>query len=215
MRIDPEHDLLLAVDVQPDFMPGGALAVAEGDAVVAPINRLLAGPFRHAVATQDWHPPGHASFASSHPGHAAFETIVLGGLAQTLWPEHCVQNTPGAALHPALEQGRIELVLRKGFRPGLDSYSAFRENDRRTTTGLAGWLRVRGITRIFLAGLATDYCVAWSAEDALQAGFAAVVIEDACRGIDLPTPDGRGTVAAARAGLVARGAAFVSSNDLG
>lgn len=208
-RIDPERDVLLAVDVQPDFMPGGALAVAGGDGVVAPINRLLAGPFRHAVATQDWHPAGHASFASAHPGHAPFTTLALDGLAQTLWPDHCVQGTPGAALHPALDQRRIELVVRKGFRPRLDSYSAFSENDRTTTTGLAGWLRVRGFTRVFLAGLATDYCVAWSAEDARHAGFSAVLVEDACRAIDLD-----GSLAAAHTRLAAAGVTFARVADL-
>src|SRR5215472_2877999 len=136
-------DILGVVDVQPTFMPGGELPVAGGDAVVAVINRLLAGPFRHAFATQDWHPPGHSSFASAHPGHQAFETLSMSYGPQTLWPDHAVIGSAGAALHPDLDTGRIELVLRKGFRLEIDSYSAFRENDRRTVTGLDGWLRAR------------------------------------------------------------------------
>ena len=211
MRIDPVTDVLLVVDVQPDFMPGGALAVPDGDAVVPVVNRLLAGPFRHAVATQDWHPPGHASFASSHPGRAPFESIEVAYGTQTLWPDHCIQGTPGAALHAGLEQARIELILRKGFCPMVDSYSAFQENDRVTTMGLDAWLRARGFKRVFLAGLATDYCVAWSAEDAVAAGFEAVVVEDACRGIGLPTGAGRTTIDDARDRLRAAGVRFAGS----
>ncbi|RYJ00096.1 MAG: nicotinamidase [Acetobacteraceae bacterium] len=168
MVIDPATDMLGVVDVQPCFMPGGALAVADGDAVVPVVNRLLAGPFRHAFATQDWHPPGHSSFATSHPGRQAFETIAMPYGPQTLWPDHAVQGTAEAALHPGLDQGRIELVVRKGFRPAVDSYSAFFENDRVTGTGLEAWLRARGVARLFLSGLATDYCVAFSAEKATQ-----------------------------------------------
>ncbi len=211
MRIDPVTDVLLAVDVQPDFMPGGALAVPDGDAVVPVLNRLLAGPFRHAVATQDWHPPGHASFASSHPGRVPFESIEVAYGTQTLWPDHCVQGTPGAALHAGLEQSRIELILRKGLHPAVDSYSAFRENDRATSLCLDAWLRARGFRRLFLAGLASDYCVAWSAEDAVAAGFAVVVVEDACRGIGLPTGAGRTTIDQARDRLQAAGVQFVGS----
>jgi nicotinamidase/pyrazinamidase len=213
MLISPATDLLLAVDVQPDFMPGGALAVPDGDAVIAPINRLL-GLFAHAAATQDWHPAGHASFASSHPGRAAFESIDMPYGTQTLWPDHCIQGSAGAALHPGLAQGRIELVLRKGFRPDVDSYSAFRENDHATTTGLAAWLRARGVGRIFLAGLATDFCVAWSAEDAVMAGFGAVVIEDACRGIGLEAGPGRSSIDAARERLGVLGVALVTAAEL-
>jgi nicotinamidase/pyrazinamidase len=194
MRVDPATDVLLAVDVQPDFMPGGALPVPGGDQVVPVINRLLAGPFRHAVATQDWHPPGHMSFAGTHPGRAPFETVTLPYGEQTLWPDHCVQGTKGAALHAGLDQSRIELIIRKGFRPETDSYSAFRENDRVMSTCLDVWLRGRGFRRLFLTGLATDYCVAWSAEDAVRAGFEVVVIADACRGIGLPSAPGRTTV---------------------
>jgi len=177
-------DVLLIIDVQNDFCPGGALAVADGDAVVQVINRL-AGRFGHVVLTQDWHPSGHSSFATSHPGSAAFESITMPYGQQTLWPDHCLQGTPGAAFHPDLQTERAELVIRKGFRNAIDSYSAFYENDRRTPTGLAGYLRERGLRRVFLAGLATDFCVHYSAVDARRLGFDTVLIEDGCRAIDL------------------------------
>ena len=179
-----DDDVLLVIDVQNDFCPGGALAVADGDAVVPVINGLV-GRFGHVVLTQDWHPPGHSSFASSHPGSAPFETIAMPYGQQTLWPDHCVQGTKGAAFHPQLETERAELVIRKGFRGEIDSYSAFHENDRRTPTGLAGYLRERGLQRIFLAGLATDFCVHYSGVDARQLGFDVVLIEAGCRAIDL------------------------------
>jgi nicotinamidase/pyrazinamidase len=179
-----DRDMLLVIDVQNDFCPGGALAVSEGDRVVPVIN-ALGRRFAHVVLTQDWHPADHASFASQHPGHRPFETITLAYGVQTLWPDHCIQGSRGAAFHEALALPHAELVLRKGFRRAIDSYSAFRENDRTTMTGLAGYLRERGFTRLYLAGLATDFCVAYSALDAAAAGFAAVVIEDACRAIDL------------------------------
>jgi nicotinamidase/pyrazinamidase len=179
-----DDDVLLVVDLQNDFCPGGALAVPRGDAIVPLVNRL-GERFRHIVMTQDWHPPGHRSFASAHPGRQPFETVDLAYGPQTLWPDHCVQGTPGAAFHAGLDLPRAELVLRKGFRPEIDSYSAFVENDRRTPTGLAGYLRERGLSRLFLAGIATDYCVLYSALDARRHGFAAVLVEDACRGIDL------------------------------
>ena len=179
-----DDDVLLVIDVQNDFCPGGALAVADGDAVVPVINGL-AGRFAHVVLTQDWHPPGHSSFASSHPGSAPFETIAMPYGQQTLWPDHCVQGTNGAGFHPQLETERAELVIRKGFRGEIDSYSAFYENDRRTPTGLAGYLRERGLRRIFLAGLATDFCVYYSAVDARRLGFDVVLIEAGCRAIDL------------------------------
>jgi len=181
---DPARDLLLVVDVQNDFCPGGALAVAGGDAVVPVINRL-ARRFDHVVLTQDWHPAGHKSFASSHAGRAPMETIDLPYGSQVLWPDHCVQGTDGAAFHPGLETAGAELIVRKGFRPEIDSYSAFYENDQRTPTGLAGYLRERGLSRLFFAGLATDFCVAYSAFDARRLGFDTSVILDACRGIDL------------------------------
>ena len=183
MRLLP-GDALLVVDVQRDFLPGGPLAVPDGDAVVAPINRL-GTLFPHVLLTQDWHPAGHVSFAASHPGRAPFEQVELPYGRQVLWPTHCVQGSDGAGFAPGLDLPRAELVVRKGFRPGVDSYSAFTEADRRTPTGLAGFLRERGLRRLFLAGLATDFCVAWSAMDAAAAGFEAHVIEDACRAIDM------------------------------
>lgn len=178
------RELLIVVDVQNDFCPGGALAVPEGDAIIPAINRL-AREFAHVVLTQDWHPPGHSSFASAHPGRQPFETIEASYGPQILWPDHCVQGTPGAAFHPMLAVPHAELVLRKGFRCGIDSYSAFRENDRRTLTGLAAYLRERAFEGVTLCGLATDYCVLYSALDAREAGFAVEVAAAACRGIDL------------------------------
>jgi nicotinamidase/pyrazinamidase len=179
-----EHDALLIVDVQNDFCPGGALGVPEGDRIIPVINRLAAR-FAHVLLTQDWHPPNHASFASSHPGRQPFDTIEVNYGAQILWPDHCVQGSPGAEFHKALTVPRAELVIRKGFRPAIDSYSAFRENDRHTPTGLAGYLRERGFDRITLCGLATDFCVFYSAIDGREAGFAVDVALDACRGIDV------------------------------
>ena len=179
-----DRDALLVVDVQSDFCPGGALAVPRGNEVVPLINRL-AECFAHVVLTQDWHPAGHQSFASSHPGHKPYETIDVAYGRQILWPDHCVQGTPGAELCPELQISHAELVLRKGFHRAIDSYSAFYENDRRTQTGLAGYLRQRGLRRIFLAGLAFDFCVRYSAEDAHREGLDVVVIEDACRSIDV------------------------------
>jgi nicotinamidase/pyrazinamidase len=182
MKRFPDRDVLLVVDVQNDFLPGGALAVPEGDAIIPVINDV-ARRFPHVVLTQDWHAPGHHSFASSH-GRPHFSTIDLHYGAQVLWPEHCVQGTAGAEFSPALDIPHAELIVRKGFRREVDSYSAFCEADRRTRTGLGGYLRERGIDRVFLAGLATDFCVGWSAVDARDAGFDAIVIEDACRAID-------------------------------
>jgi len=174
---------LIIVDMQNDFCPGGALAVPNGDEIVPLVNRLAAG-FPHVVLTQDWHPVGHLSFASAHPGRQPFETIELDYGTQVLSPDHCVQGTRGAEFHPALETAKAELVLRKGFRKAIDSYSAFRENDRRTTTGLAGYLRERQIRRLWLCGLATDYCVAYSAVDGREEGFETTVLLAACRAID-------------------------------
>jgi nicotinamidase/pyrazinamidase len=179
-----DDDLLLIIDVQNDFCPGGALAVADGDAVVPVINRLVPR-FDHVVLTQDWHPARHSSFATSHPGSVPFDVISMPYGQQTLWPDHCMQGALGAAFHPQLVTERAELVIRKGFRPEIDSYSAFHENDRRTPTGLAGYLRERGVRRIFLAGLATDFCVYYSAIDARRLGFDTVLIEAGCRAIDL------------------------------
>ncbi len=207
--VDPQRDVLLVVDVQNDFCPGGALAVPGGDAVVPAANALVAR-FEHVVLTQDWHPPGHLSFASSHPGRAPFETVEFDYGAQTLWPDHCVQGSAGAALHAGLDAKRAELVVRKGFRPRIDSYSAFCENDRVSPTGLAGYLRERGFTRVFLCGLATDYCVAFSALDARRLHFEAVVLLDACRAIDLG-----GSLDQALASMRAAGVVLAQSADLG
>lgn len=175
---------LIVIDLQNDFCPGGALAVSGGDAIVPLVNRLQAH-CGAVVLTQDWHPADHASFAASHPGAQPFQSVEAPYGPQTLWPTHCVQGTTGADFHPGLDTTRAQLILRKGFRREIDSYSAFFENDRETATGLAGWLRARGFERVFFCGLATDYCVAWSALDAARLGFEAVVIEDACRAIDL------------------------------
>lgn len=177
-------EALIVIDVQNDFCPGGALAVADGDRVVAPINALIAR-FEHVVLTQDWHPAGHSSFASTHPGKSPFETIAMPYGEQVLWPDHCIQGTRGAAFRSDLGWMKAELVIRKGFRRTIDSYSAFFENDHETPTGLAGYLRERGIDRLTFAGLATDYCVAYSALDARRSGLAATVVMDACRAIDL------------------------------
>ena len=202
-------DVLLVIDVQNDFCPGGGLAVPEGDSVVPVINRI-APAFGQVVLIQDWHPPGHQSFASSHPGRQPFETIELAYGAQTLWPDHCVQGTPGAAFHAELETTRAELIIRKGFRAEIDSYSAFFENDHQTATGLSGYLRDRGLGRAFLCGLATDYCVRFSAVDAATAGLEVVVIEDACRAIDLD-----GSLAAATDAMTQAGVRFIDSSALG
>ena len=175
---------LIVVDVQNDFCPGGALAVPNGDEVVEPINRMIER-YDNVLLTQDWHPAGHSSFASSHPGKNAFESVAMSYGAQTLWPDHCVQGSPGAELHPGLAWRKAQLVVRKGFRSAIDSYSAFFENDRTTPTGLAGYLRERGLTKIVLAGLATDFCVGFSAIDAARLGFATSVALDATRAIDL------------------------------
>ncbi|MDT3684980.1 MAG: bifunctional nicotinamidase/pyrazinamidase [Pseudorhodoplanes sp.] len=203
-----ERDILLVVDIQYDFCPGGALAVPHGDEVIAPINHL-AQRHRHVVLTQDWHPPGHKSFASTHPGKKPYETVELAYGPQILWPDHCVQGTPGATLHKDLDIPHAELVLRKGYHRDIDSYSAFYENDRKTHTGLTGYLRERGFTRVFLAGLAFDFCVRYSAEDACSEGFDVIVVEDACRGIDVG-----GSVAETRRSLNARNVACVASEDL-
>lgn len=174
---------LLVIDVQRDFCPGGALAVPEGDVVVPIINGLMER-FDHVLLTQDWHPPGHHSFASSHPGREPYDRVELSYGEQVLWPDHCVQGTPGAGFHGALDLTSAELIVRKGFRPEIDSYSAFFENDQATPTGLAGYLRERGIDALYLVGLATDFCVHWSAVDGRRLGFEATVLLDACRGID-------------------------------
>jgi len=207
MRPGP-HDCLLVIDVQNDFMPGGALAVPQGDEIVPVVNRL-ARVFPQVVLTQDWHPADHVSFAANHAGAEPFQMLVLPYGQQVLWPVHCVQDTPGAAFHAGLDVPHARMVLRKGHHTGVDSYSAFLEADRSTRTGLAGYLREHGVKRVFLAGLATDYCVAWSALDARAAGFEAVLIEDACRAIDL-----NGSLAQAWQDLAAAGVKRIQSAEL-
>lgn len=201
-------DLLLVIDVQVDFLPGGALPVRDGDAVVAPINALQ-HRFRHVVLMQDWHPADHVSFAESHPGRAPFETVALPYGPQVLWPRHCVQGSLGAGFAPGLATDRASLVVRKGLDPRVDSYSAFLEADRITRTGLAGALAERGITRVVLCGLATDFCVLWSALDARDAGFEVQVVEDAVRGIDVD-----GSLARAWARMEAAGVRRIGSAEI-
>ncbi len=207
MRITPQ-DVFLVVDVQNDFCPGGQLAVAGGDEVVPVIHRI-APLFEHIILTQDWHSPNHQSFASAHPGKHPFEQTQTSYGAQTLWPDHCIQGTTGAEFHPDLKLTEAELILRKGFRPQIDSYSAFFENDRSTVTGLGGYLRERGFTRVFLSGLAYDYCVGCSALDARRFGFEAVIVRDACRAIDL-----NGSVARIESEFAAAGVNLVNSNSI-
>jgi len=206
-------DALLVIDLQADFCPpvngaGGALAIAGADQIVPVVNQL-AQKFSHVILTQDWHPPAHISFASAHPGAEPYSVIDVPYGRQTLWPDHCVQNTPGAAFHPALEIPHAELGLRKGFRPNIDSYSAFLENDHFTPTGLAGYLRERGLTRLFLCGLAYDFCVRHSAIDGTALGFECLVIEDATRAVDLP-----GSVEATDLAFAEAGVPRISTTDL-
>ena len=203
-----DSDVLLVVDVQNDFCPGGRLPVPRGDEVVPLVNRL-AEEFAHVVLTQDWHPAGHHSFASAHAGRQPFETIALTYGPQVLWPDHCVQGTPGAEFHPELRIPNAQLIVRKGHRHAIDSYSAFYENDHTTPTGLAGYLRERGLRRVFLAGLAFDFCVRYSAEDARREQFDVVVIEDACRAIDMD-----GSAAATRETLATLGVAAITAGAI-
>lgn len=198
-----ESDCLLIIDVQNDFCKGGALAVPDGDAVVSFINDI-GKQFVNIVATQDWHPAGHSSFASVHDGHAPLEQIEMPYGPQTLWPDHCVQGSDGAKFHPMLQTQAVQNIIRKGFRQSIDSYSAFFENDQTTSTGLSGYLRERGITRVYCVGLALDFCVRFSAEDARREGFDSLVIEDGCRGIDM-----NGSVDAARQAMQAVGVQLI------
>jgi nicotinamidase/pyrazinamidase len=204
-----DRDVLVVVDVQNGFMPGGSLPVPDGDRVVPVINRL-ARAFRHVIVTQDWHTPGHISFASSHAGKKPFDTIELPYGPQILWPDHCVQGTVDAEIHAKLSVPHASLIIRKGYRPAVDSYSAFLEADRTTMTGLSGYLRERGLENAYFVGLATDFCVAWSALDAKRSGFNASVIEDATRGIDAA-----GSLERAWAEMKAAGVARLSSSDVG
>jgi nicotinamidase/pyrazinamidase len=203
-----DKSVLIVVDVQNCFLPGGSLAVKDGDQVVPIINRI-AQKFVHVVLTQDWHTPGHISFASAHPGKAPFEVIKLPYGDQVLWPDHCVQGTSGADISKEIAIAHAELVIRKGFNKGMDSYSAFLEADHATPTGLAAYLKERGLTRVFVAGLATDFCVAWTAIDAQRLGFETFVIDDASRGID-----SRGSLAAAWTAMQSAGVKRIISGDL-
>jgi nicotinamidase/pyrazinamidase len=213
MKSDVATDILGLIDIQQTFMPGGGLAVPDGDGIVPVVNRLMRH-FDHAFATQDWHPPNHSSFASAHTGRAPYETIDMPYGAQVLWPDHGIARTPEAMIHPDIDQTRIEVIVRKGCRVALDSYSAFFENDHVTATGLDGWLRQRGFRHLFLCGLATDFCVAWSAEDAARLGYAVTIVEDACRAIGLPTTLGRTTMDDAHDRLTALGVRFANSERL-
>lgn len=188
---------LLLIDIQNDFMPGGALAVPGGDVIIPMVNRLMSG-FDLVVATQDWHPADHGSFAANHPGKALFEQIDLDGLPQTLWPVHCVQNTGGALFAPSLDTRRIERVFTKGLNPRIDSYSGFYDNGHRASTGMGGWLKARGVRKLCIAGVATDYCVKFTVLDALTEGFEVQLLADACRGVDLNTGDGERAIEAMR-----------------
>ncbi len=203
-----DRDVFVVVDVQNCFTPGGSLAVKEGDQIVPLINRI-ARQFKHVVITQDWHTADHISFASQHPGKKPFETMKLAYGTQVLWPDHCVQGTEGAALHKDLDIPHAELVIRKGYRREVDSYSAFLEADKKTPTGLSGYLKQRGLKRAYFAGLATDFCVGWSAIDARKQGFEALVIEDACRGIDV-----QGSLAKAWAAMRVAGVKRIQSTDV-
>jgi len=198
-----DREVLLIVDVQNDFCPGGALPVPQGDDIVPVVNRL-GREFAHVILTQDWHPRGHASFASSRPGKQPFDTIEMSYGQQILWPDHCVQETHGAAFHRGLDVPHAELVIRKGFRSTIDSYSAFRENDRRTPTGLASYLKERGFERITLCGLATDFCVLFSAIDAREAGFEVSLAASACRAIDVDGSLARAMRSMSKAGVTVR-----------
>ena len=198
--IDQDHDLFIAIDVQNDFCPGGALAVQDGDAVVPVINRV-SQLFNHQVMSQDWHPPGHKSFGSTHPEHQVFDTVETHYGHQTLWPDHCVQGTPGADFHADLNVDAAEMIVRKGHNPTIDSYSAFFENDHTTPTGLNGYMRDRGFTRLYVAGLAFDYCVQFTALDSAKLGFETIVIADACRSIDLDGSHDAATTAMRDAGV--------------
>lgn len=206
------NDVLIVVDVQNDFCPGGALAVTGGHEVVPLINQI-ARRFEHVVMTQDWHPAGHASFASSHAGKKPFDTMEMPYGTQVLWPDHCVQGTKGAEFHAGLDIRHAEMIVRKGYRRGVDSYSGFLEADRTTPTGLGGYLKERGLAHAYVAGLATDFCVAWTALDARRFGLAATVIEDACRGIDAPTVPG-GTLAKAWTEMIGAGVTRATSSQV-
>lgn len=203
------RDVLIVTDVQNDFCPGGALAVGEGDRIVPVINGII-DRFHRIVATQDWHPKHHMSFASNHPGKKPYDQVELGGIVQTLWTDHCVAGTPGAGFHPGLNPDRFDIIVRKGTNPAVDSYSAFLENDKKTRTGLDGYLKSIGADRVFFCGLATDYCVFYSAMDAASFGFDTLVIIDACRGIDVPA----GSIERSIGEMKGKGIRMIESKEL-
>lgn len=203
------RDVLIVTDVQNDFCPGGALAVGEGDRIVPVINGII-DRFHRIVATQDWHPRHHMSFASNHPGKKPYDQVELGEFVQTLWPDHCVAGTPGAGFHPGLNPDRFDIIVRKGTNPAVDSYSAFLENDKKTRTGLDGYLKSIGADRVFFCGLATDYCVFYSAMDAASFGFDTLVIIDACRGIDVPA----GSIERSIGEMKGKGIRMIESKEL-
>jgi len=203
------RDVLIVTDVQNDFCPGGALAVGEGDRIVPVINGII-DRFHRIVATQDWHPKHHMSFASNHPGKKPYDQVELGGIVQTLWPDHCVAGTAGAGFHPGLNPDRFDIIVRKGTNPAVDSYSAFLENDKKTRTGLDGYLKSIGADRVFFCGLATDYCVFYSAMDAASFGFDTLVIIDACRGIDVPA----GSIERSIGEMKGKGIRMIESKEL-
>lgn len=209
VKSDRNRSAFLVVDLQNDFCEGGALAVPGGGEVVGIVNSLVPR-FDRVVLSQDWHPAGHVSFASSWPGRELYESVEAEGIPQILWPEHCVQGSPGAAFHPGLRTDGASLILRKGFRPRLDSYSCFFENDRKTSTGLDGWLRSTGVSELYVAGLATDFCVLYTALDALRLGLSVTVVEDAIRGVDQPS----GSAGRALAEMKRKGVNFVDSGSI-
>ncbi len=207
--IKTRENALIMTDIQLDFCPGGALAVNEGHQII-PVVNAIAPKFDKIIATQDWHPPGHLSFAANHPGKNNYDMVELGGVPQILWPTHCVQGTPGADFHPDLDLRPVDLVIRKGSNPRIDSYSTFLENDKNTRTGLDGYLKGLGITQLFFTGLATDYCVFYSAVDAVNLGFEVFVILDACRGVDVPEHN----VETAKQQMVQHGITLIHSGEL-
>ena len=207
--IKTRQNALIMTDIQLDFCPGGALAVNEGDQII-PVVNAIAAKFDKIIATQDWHPADHLSFAANHPGKNIYDMVELGGVPQVLWPAHCVQGTPGAGFHPDLDLRPVDLIIRKGTNRGIDSYSAFMENDKKTQTGLEGFLKGLGITQLFFTGLATDYCVFYSAVDAVNLGFEVFVILDACRGVNVPANN----VETAKQDMARQGIVLIESGDL-
>ncbi len=209
MKVDREKSALIVIDVQNDFCPGGALEVKDGDRIVPVINKAIKH-FNYVIATQDWHPEDHLSFASNHPGKKPLDVINIDGITQVLWPDHCIEGSKGADFHPDLNVAAFSLILRKGRNRRIDSYSAFYENDRKTKTGLAGFLRELRISNLFFCGLATDYCVYYSVKDALEAGFRCYVIDDGVKGVDFPP----GNIEKAVEDMKNKGTVFISSGDL-